>query len=76
MVAQRFNAIAIVSEHTIDGQLVIQTNCPTFDTFAALPDVVEYKGQHLVKTGWSSDSGFACYKTGMPFAKTIAKAIR
>ena len=58
------SGIAILSHHVIEGEVVIETICRDFDHFCSLPDVVAYDGRLLAKTGWSSDTMKACYKTG------------
>lgn len=61
--AQRIkDAIPVSYEITLDGQKVFETSCSDFDQYKTLPDVVTYAGNSYTKTGWSSDSGRACYK--------------
>lgn len=64
------NAITIQSSVWLEGQLILLTGCRDYDQFASLPDVVVYEGTECGKTGWSSDSHYACYKSGVAIAHT------
>jgi len=48
---------------------VIETECNCFDEYKALPKVIEYAGHVYGKTGWSSDTFRACYKTEVLVAR-------
>ncbi len=63
--------IPVVSEHILDGQLVIETTCNDFDDFRTLPRVVSYRNITCVRAGWSSDTNRACYKQSHMVAKTV-----
>lgn len=62
------NALVLTSIHRIEGDLVLTTTCRDFDSFAKLPAVVSYKGTECGKSGWSSDTGIACYKSSANIA--------
>lgn len=61
--------ILITVKHVIEGQVVVETTCNDFDDFKRLPDVISYNGTICGKTGWSSDTGYACYKSGVNVAQ-------
>lgn len=62
-------AIVIQAATWYDGELVLETVCRDYDHYKSLPDVVVYEGTECGKTGWSSDSHYACYKSGAAIAK-------
>jgi hypothetical protein len=78
-------AIVIQVAQFYDGELVLETVCRGYDHYVSLPDVVEYQGEASLplagfvkvsatvcgKTGWSSDSGYACYKSGACIAYAV-----
>ena len=61
-------AIVIQVATWYDGELVLETVCRDYDHYRTLPDVVTYQGMECGKTGWSSDSHYACYKSGASIA--------
>lgn len=61
-------AIVIQVATWYDGELVLETMCRDYDHYRTLPDVVVYEGTECGKTGWSSDSFYACYKSGASIA--------
>jgi len=63
--------IALIAVHQLEGQYVLEVPCQDFDEYKALPDVVKYQRVNCVKTGWSSDTGRACYKSGVPTATVV-----
>lgn len=65
------DVIQIAALHAIEGSSIIETSCNDFDEYKALPNVIQYNAVIYCKTGWSSDSGYACYKSNMFFAKAI-----
>lgn len=73
------DAISIIGAHIIDGEVVLETTCRDFDHFCALPAAVSFEEATGVpvcvcgKTGWSSDTNRACYKSG---AKLAYKVVR
>jgi hypothetical protein len=62
-------AIVIQSSVWYEGELVLETTCRDYDHYVSLPNVVVYEGVECGKTGWSSDSNYACYKSGASIAK-------
>ena len=60
--------IVLLGACMLDGELVLETTCRDYDHFVSLPDVVEYGGTLCGKTGWSSDTNRACYKSGAMLA--------
>lgn len=50
---------------TIDGELVAEVICRDYDEYTQLPEAIKISGRILGKTGWSSDTGYACYKSGV-----------
>jgi hypothetical protein len=65
------DAIVCTGQYTIEGQLVLETECRDFDHFRSLPQVVVYAGRECGKTGWSSDTNRACYKSGVGIAHKV-----
>jgi len=65
-------AIVVLSCHIIEGQVVIETNCRDYEHFTTLPEVVCFDEIHCAKSGWSSDTNRACYKS----SKQIAYKVR
>jgi len=65
------NSFSIVSHAMVDNQYVIETPCSDYHYFASLPQVVNFEGRMCVKTGWSSDTNRACYKSGLPIAHKV-----
>ena len=55
----------------IEGQMVVEVSCSNFEEFKALPEAVLFRGEKLGKTGWSSDRGYACYKSGVETVQAI-----
>jgi len=55
----------------IDGQTIAEVTCRDYDEYAMLPEAIELSGEILGKTGWSSDTGYACYKTGILLGRII-----
>ena len=71
MNAKPSEAIPVLSEHILEGQLVIETECNDFDQYKRLPSALTFKGITLVKTGWSSDTYKACFKQSTQVAYRI-----
>jgi hypothetical protein len=67
------NAISVISNWNIGDQWGLETTCLDYDAFKALPKAVEYDGRQYSLTGWNSDTGRACYKTGLPLAIGVDK---
>jgi hypothetical protein len=57
------DAIAVVA-HRAHGETILETECLDYTAYTKLPQVVTYEHTMYVKTGWSSDTGRACYKVG------------
>jgi len=55
--------LLITAEYFLEGQVILETTCNNFDEYKRLPDVVSFRGVVCGKTGWSSDRGYACYKS-------------
>ncbi len=55
----------------LEGEYVAEVDCQDFADFKALPSAIVYDGKVLGKTGWNSDSCKACYKSGVPLAKSL-----
>ena len=71
MVAHTVDAIVLLNAQRLDGDLVLETPCKDFDAFTKLPQVVAYSGIMCGKTGWSSDTYKACYKSSAQVARAI-----
>ena len=71
MKAQAIAAIPILSYHFIAGDRIVETTCRDYDHYCTLPEAVTYNGMVYGKTGWSSDTGMACYKTAARIAFPI-----
>lgn len=61
-------AIVIQTHAWYDDELILETVCRDYDHYKSLPDVVTFNGIECGKTGWSSDSHYACYKSGAAIA--------
>lgn len=61
-------AIVITAHHIIEGETVLETACRDYDHYKTLPAVVSYEGTVCGLTGWNSDRGYACYKSGAKVA--------
>jgi hypothetical protein len=68
------DAIVITLATWITGHLVLETNCLDYDAYKALPQVVEYRGIECGKTGWNSDTGYACYQSSAYLAHLVRKS--
>ena len=62
------DAIVLLMAAWHENQLVLETSCEDYDVFKSLPAVVTFKGVQCGKTGWSSDTHRACYKSGAMIA--------
>lgn len=71
MEAKAINVIPILMECYLEGERIIETGCLDYDHYFFLPEAIEYEGMVYCKTGWSSDTNRACYKTGVKFANPI-----
>jgi hypothetical protein len=69
--ATTVNAITLTAIHRLGSETVLETDCSDFDAWQALPQVVSYNGIVCGKTGWSSDTGKACYKSTASIATVI-----
>jgi hypothetical protein len=65
------DAIVILTYHILPGEIILETSCPDYETFKRLPQAVSFDGQVCGKTGWNSDRGIACYKSGCPIASKV-----
>lgn len=67
--------IVLDAVHEVEGDVVAETACIDYDHYARLPAVVRYPGRRgpvlLGKTGWSSDTNRACYKSGAQIAEPV-----
>lgn len=64
------DVITVIPYH-IEGKVILETQCNDFDAFIRLPRVVDYNGTICTITGFNSDTGRACYKSGMPYARVV-----
>lgn len=71
MKAQAIAAVTVISYHFIAGDRILETDCRDFDHYSTLPEAVTFQGRVYGKTGWSSDTGRACYKTAARIAFPI-----
>jgi hypothetical protein len=55
----------------IEGDIVAEVSCNDYDEYKALPQAIEVKQTVLGKTGWSSDKGYACYKSNVLLGQII-----
>ena len=67
------DAITLIAAYIIEGETVLETVCNDFDAYCALPSVVQFEGRVCGKTGWSSDTNRACYKSGARVAYSTSK---
>jgi len=58
------NALPVNDYGIYDGVAWFRTSVHDlcFDTYKALPKVVEYKGKTFMKMGWNTDNGTVSYK--------------
>lgn len=63
--------IKVQSMVTIEGQTIATVDCRDFEHYQKLPDAIQIGNALFGKTGWNSDSCYACYKTGILLAKKI-----
>lgn len=63
--------IVVTSLHKIEGTMILETPCSDYDFYTSLPQCVMFDGKYFGKTGWSSDTGYACYKDNQHFAKIL-----
>jgi len=67
-------AVIVRKHDEVEGDFILETDCADFEAFKRLPAAVTFDGRTYGKTGWNSDSGYACFKTGVNIA--IAKRIQ
>jgi len=63
--------VKVLNWYHIDGAVVVITDCADYDAYRALPDAIEVEGHLLGKTGWNSDRGTACFKSGVLLARKV-----
>lgn len=52
----------------LEGRIYcLECHCSTHDEYLAAPKVLDYLNEKWVKTGWSSDRSYACYKIANGF---------
>lgn len=61
--------IPVRADYHLSDCRCLEVDCADYDAYAALPRVVEKDGELFGLTGWNSDRGVACYKTGVPLAR-------
>lgn len=61
--------IVIRSLQFIENESVATVDCTDFDTYQNLPDALLIGETVYGKTGWSSDTNHACYKSKVNMAK-------
>jgi hypothetical protein len=66
-------AINLTGAYIIEGQTVLETTCRDFEHFCSLPAVVRFENRICVKTGWSSDTYRACYKSDVPYCTPVSE---
>jgi hypothetical protein len=71
MIAKIVDMLKIDAYYHICNDVVAEVSCRDYDHFASLPDAIQINGIILGKTGWSSDSNKACYKTNVMLGKPI-----
>lgn len=65
MIATRIKeAVVLTGQYTLDGKMVLETECADYDDYRSLPMAVIFEGITCTKTGWSSDTHRACYQQG------------
>jgi hypothetical protein len=67
------DTITLLGAYIIEGETVLETTCRDFSQFCALPAAVEFEGRVCGKTGWSSDTYRACYKSGAKLAYAVKR---
>lgn len=65
------DAIVLLMAAWHENQLILETTCEDYDAFKALPQVVAFQGIKCGKTGWSSDTHRACYKSNSSIAYKV-----
>ena len=52
----------------LEGRIYcLESRCETYEEYLDLPKVINYVNNKWVKTGWSSDRNYACYKLANGF---------
>jgi hypothetical protein len=69
--AKEVRGIVIIAHHVLKGESILETTCRDYDHYKSLPELVAYQGQHFGKTGWSSDTYMACYKSSAAIAYKV-----
>jgi len=65
----RRDIVTVSALHVIDGRTIVETLCVDYEHYRQLPDAIEFVNKILCKTGWNSDTGLACYKSGALYAR-------
>ena len=59
------DAISLAGAYIVEGETILETICRDFDHFCKLPSALLFEGKVCAKTGWSSDTYRACYKSNV-----------
>ena len=65
------NKIRIQAVQKIESEIIAVVDCNSIDDYKRLPDAISFEGKVMGKTGWSSDYGYAYFKTGSLLAKKL-----
>lgn len=70
MKATAIESIEVINTWEIEGEQGFETPCVDYLAWCGLPAAATIDGSvYYAKTGWNSDTGRACYKTGRKFAR-------
>lgn len=69
--AKVVQAVVVLAAARVGNTEVIEVGCADFDAYKVLPQAVELDGRVYGLTGWSSDTGRACYRTDARVAKVV-----
>lgn len=71
MIAKALNEITINFTSVLDGILFAETSCDGYEHFKLLPQVIEFRGRRLGKSGWNSDRNICYYRSDKTTAKVV-----
>ena len=63
--------VSLLGAYSIEGQTVLEVSGGDYEAYKALPTAVEYEGKICIKTGYNSDTGKTCYKSGVAHASAL-----
>lgn len=71
MQAKPSNMIPVLRYAFVEGVYVCHVDCRDYDHYRQLPGAIHFQGRVFGKTGWNSDTNYACYQTNCQLAIPI-----